>query len=255
MAVRLGWWATGFDGASPAKKVLPRSWPAAVPAPQWKKMVALRRRTNARARQSRIFSTTDARRCTQIQLLICVHLRASVGDFPCSPTVRPNVGVYFHGRTRSTTEGHGEARHGASRVAPADQSARTDGGRSRLLGPYSACPAAICYGAVHPRFSVVLHVLTMKIEPPRPVGRSDCNKESTTDSHRYTQIQSLIGVHLCESVVENASSVRRARLCGGAEPSFSPIVVRARHPGKSLACPRTVSGHQPRWTVMTRGVQ
>jgi hypothetical protein len=34
-------------------------------------------------------------RCTQIQLLICVHLRASVVDFPCNPTVRPNAGSIF----------------------------------------------------------------------------------------------------------------------------------------------------------------
>jgi hypothetical protein len=40
-------------------------------------------------------------RCTQIQSLIRVHLRASVVDFPCSPTVRPNVGVYFHGRSQN----------------------------------------------------------------------------------------------------------------------------------------------------------
>jgi hypothetical protein len=53
---------------------LSRSWPAAAPVPKWNKMVALPRRTNARARQSGIFSTTDARRCTPIQLLICVHL-------------------------------------------------------------------------------------------------------------------------------------------------------------------------------------
>jgi hypothetical protein len=90
-----------------ASQSLTRSWPAAAPAPQWKKMVALRRRTNARARQSRIFSTTDARRCTQTQLLICVHLCASVVDFPCSPTGRPNVGVYFHGRKH---EDHGGPR-------------------------------------------------------------------------------------------------------------------------------------------------
>jgi hypothetical protein len=93
----------GSDGIGTSDRwqascLLIRSWPAAAPAPQWKKMVARRRRTNGRARQSKIFSTTDARRCTQIQSLICVHLRASAVDFPCSPTIHPNVGVYYHGR-------------------------------------------------------------------------------------------------------------------------------------------------------------
>jgi hypothetical protein len=53
------------------------------------------------------FSTTDARRCTQTQTLIRVHLRASVVDFSCSPTVRSSVADYFHG---SEHEDHGGPR-------------------------------------------------------------------------------------------------------------------------------------------------
>jgi hypothetical protein len=43
-----------------------------------------------------------ADRCTRMHLLICVHPRASVVDFSCSPTVRSNVGVYFHGSARKS---------------------------------------------------------------------------------------------------------------------------------------------------------
>jgi hypothetical protein len=86
------------------------------------------------------FSTTDARRCTRIQLLIWVHLRASVVDFSRGPTVRPNVGVSFDGSacfggggadgsrilTRRTTEAHGGRRRIASGSA---------GGRPNRLWP------------------------------------------------------------------------------------------------------------------------